>query len=75
MHAAYHRGAGARRTSRSTPVARGHGDVGVHAHAADARAALALQNGEIAGVDAVAHAEHTLAAAGTRATRLVTEAA
>jgi len=38
----------------------------VHAHAADARAALALENREIVGVDAVAHAEHTLAAAGTR---------
>ena len=38
----------------------------MHAHAADARAALALENREIVGVDAVAHAEHTLAAAGTR---------
>jgi hypothetical protein len=47
-------------------VARGHRDVGVHAHAADARAALALENQEIVGVDAVAHAEHTLGAAGTR---------
>ncbi len=44
----------------------GDRDVRVHADTADARAALAWENREIVGVDAVAHAEHTLAAAGTR---------
>jgi hypothetical protein len=38
----------------------------VDAGTPDARAALALQHGEIVGVDAVAHAEHALSAAGAR---------
>jgi hypothetical protein len=37
-------------------IARRHGHVGLHSHAAHARAALALKHGEIIGVDAVARA-------------------
>ena len=50
----------------ATPVARGDGDVRVHADAADARAALALQNRQIVGVDAVAEAQDTLRRARAR---------
>lgn len=56
----------AAQTLEPAPISGRDGHVGVQAHAANARAALALQDLDVVDVDAVAEAQHALAGAPAR---------